>query len=203
MGQREPVSRARGLRLRELGSAAGRLASGGPQRVGRRRSRRQRLGVDEHGVRTVPRIPTDSLLSGVFGRLLRWRAHRHEGRVVSDGARVDQANVPQLVPAAVSVRVRHIQVHPSMTPSTLLSAFAEDVRHYLQLTPRTLRSLYLYDGFGSALFDAICELPWYAITRAESRLLERYRQEIFAHLPGVTRIVELGPGDGRKLQTLV
>ena len=90
-----------------------------------------------------------------------------------------------------------------MTPSTLLSSFAEDVRHYLQQTPRQLPSLYLYDSLGSALFDAICELPWYAITRGESRLLERYRHEIFAHLPGLTRIVELGPGDGRKLQTLV
>ena len=90
-----------------------------------------------------------------------------------------------------------------MTPSTLLSSFAEDVRHYLQLTPRQLPSLYLYDGLGSALFDAICELPWYAITRAESCLLERHRREIFAHLPELTRIVELGPGDGRKLQALV
>lgn len=90
-----------------------------------------------------------------------------------------------------------------MTPSMLLSSFAEDVRHYLQLRPRQLPSLYLYDSLGSALFDAICELPCYAITRAESRLLERHRREIFAHLPQLTRIVELGPGDGRKLQTLV
>ena len=90
-----------------------------------------------------------------------------------------------------------------MTPSTLISAFAEDVRHYLQLSPRQLPSMYLYDALGSALFDAICELPWYAITRAEMRLLERHRTEIFAHLPGLTRLVELGPGDGRKLKTLV
>jgi L-histidine Nalpha-methyltransferase len=90
-----------------------------------------------------------------------------------------------------------------MTPATLVSAFAEDVRHYLQLSPRQLPSMYLYDGLGSALFDAICELPWYAITRAEMRLLERHGREIFAHLPGVTRLVELGPGDGRKLKALV
>jgi L-histidine N-alpha-methyltransferase len=90
-----------------------------------------------------------------------------------------------------------------MTPSTLVSAFAEDVRHFLQLSPRQLPSMYLYDALGSALFDAICELPWYAITRAEMRLLERHRAEIFARLAGVTRLVELGPGDGRKLKTLV
>jgi L-histidine N-alpha-methyltransferase len=90
-----------------------------------------------------------------------------------------------------------------MTPSTLISAFAEDVRHYLQLSPRQLPSMYLYDALGSALFDAICELPWYAITRAEMRVLEQHRAEIFSYLPGVTRLVELGPGDGRKLKTLV
>ena len=90
-----------------------------------------------------------------------------------------------------------------MTPSTLISAFAEDVRHYLQLSPRQLPSMYLYDALGSALFDAICELPWYAITRAEMRLLECHRTEIFGHLPALTRLVELGPGDGRKLKTLV
>ena len=90
-----------------------------------------------------------------------------------------------------------------MTPSTLISAFAEDVRHYLQLSPRQLPSMYLYDALGSALFDAICELPWYAITRAEMRLLEDHRSEIFAQLDGLTRLVELGPGDGRKLKTLV
>lgn len=90
-----------------------------------------------------------------------------------------------------------------MTPSTLVSAFAEDVRHYLQLSPRQLPSMYLYDALGSALFDAICELPWYAITRTEMRLLEQHRSEIVAHLDGLTRLVELGPGDGRKLKTLV
>ena len=93
----------------------------------------------------------------------------------------------------------------SMTTRFRVSSpsFADDVRHYLQLTPRQLPSQYLYDPLGSALFDAICELPWYGITRAENRLLAGHREEIFAQLPGLTRIVELGPGDGRKLQTLV
>jgi L-histidine Nalpha-methyltransferase len=90
-----------------------------------------------------------------------------------------------------------------MMPSTLASAFAEDVRHFLQLRPRQLPSVYLYDALGSALFDAICELPWYGITRAETRLIECRRTEIFARLRGLRRIVELGPGDGRKLKTLV
>jgi L-histidine N-alpha-methyltransferase len=84
-----------------------------------------------------------------------------------------------------------------------LTAFAEDVRRSLQLTPRQLPSQYLYDPLGSALFNAICELPWYGITRAENRLLAAHRDEVFERLPDVTRIVELGPGDGSKLRTLV
>jgi L-histidine N-alpha-methyltransferase len=87
--------------------------------------------------------------------------------------------------------------------TTLESAFAQDVHRSLQLRPRQLPSHYLYDALGSALFDAICELPWYGITRAESRLLCRHRADIFALLPDLTRIVELGPGDGRKLRMLL
>ena len=47
--------------------------------------------------------------------------------------------------------------------------FAADVQYYLALSPRQLPSRYFYDDLGSALFDAICALPWYGITRAETR----------------------------------
>lgn len=91
-----------------------------------------------------------------------------------------------------------------MTNATAFeSSFATDVHRSLQLSPRQLSSQYLYDPLGSALFDAICELPWYGITRAESRLLSSHRREIFDLVPDLTRIVELGPGDGRKLRMLV
>ena len=88
-------------------------------------------------------------------------------------------------------------------PAKPSTAFGEEVRYYLQLTPRQLPSRYLYDPLGSALFDAICELPWYGVTRAENRLLAAHRGDVFARLPALTRIVELGPGDGRKMETLV
>jgi dimethylhistidine N-methyltransferase len=81
--------------------------------------------------------------------------------------------------------------------------FAEDVRRYLTLTPRQLPSRYLYDALGSALFDAICELPWYGVARAEARLLTAHRRDVLAKLPRLTTIIELGPGDGRKLRTLL
>lgn len=79
--------------------------------------------------------------------------------------------------------------------------FEEEVRHFLMHQPRQLPSRYLYDELGSALFEAICRLPWYPLTRAEQRLLESHAREILG--PSVTSIVELGPGSGAKLSALI
>ncbi len=84
-----------------------------------------------------------------------------------------------------------------------IDSLAGDVRYYLTLTPRQLPSRYFYDALGSALFEAICELPWYRITKAERGLLARHGREIFAHVDPLSTLVELGPGSGDKLATLV
>jgi L-histidine N-alpha-methyltransferase len=78
---------------------------------------------------------------------------------------------------------------------------AEEVRDTLTRQPRQLPSRLLYDRLGSALFEAICELPWYPLTRAENRLLEKRAREILD--PRVATIVELGPGNGTKLSALI
>jgi dimethylhistidine N-methyltransferase len=46
-------------------------------------------------------------------------------------------------------------------------------------------------------------LPWYGITRAETRLLAAHGRAILGGVPGLTTIIELGPGSGAKLATLV
>jgi len=91
----------------------------------------------------------------------------------------------------------------ALIPAEAAKEFAADVQYYLTLRPRQLPSRYLYDALGSALFDAICRLPWYSITRAEARLLVLHGREIFDRLERVSTIVELGSGDGEKLRTLV
>jgi L-histidine N-alpha-methyltransferase len=90
---------------------------------------------------------------------------------------------------------------PTVETSTV--QFATDVGYYMSLRPRQLPSRYLYDELGSALFDAICQLPWYGLTRAETALLTENAAEIFAALSPLTRIVELGSGSGEKLATLL
>ena len=70
-------------------------------------------------------------------------------------------------------------------------------------SPKRLPPRWLYDDLGSALFDAICQLPWYRITRAENALLARHGGAIFDALPGDLEIVELGGGTGEKLDLLL
>jgi L-histidine Nalpha-methyltransferase len=81
--------------------------------------------------------------------------------------------------------------------------FTDAVRFYLQLEPRQLPSHFLYDALGSALFDAICHLPWYKVTRAEFRLIERHAADVGRVLGDRARVVELGSGNGEKLATLL
>jgi L-histidine Nalpha-methyltransferase len=87
---------------------------------------------------------------------------------------------------------------------SLVAEFAADVRRDLGLTPKQLQSKYLYDALGSSLFEAICRLPWYRITRAETRLLARRSAEVAEALGNEngSTIVELGCGSGEKLMLL-
>ena len=89
----------------------------------------------------------------------------------------------------------------------LVTDFAADVRRDLALAPKQLQSKYLYDALGSSLFEAICRLPWYRITRAERRLLEQRAPDVIARLTRVSAdavplFVELGCGSGEKLVIL-
>jgi L-histidine N-alpha-methyltransferase len=83
-----------------------------------------------------------------------------------------------------------------------VARFADDVAASLRMTPRRVSPMYLYDALGSALFEAICQLPWYRITQAEHALLERHAGEILGEAGGAPQIVELGPGSGEKLARL-
>lgn len=68
---------------------------------------------------------------------------------------------------------------------------------------KELPSKYLYDALGSALFDAICVLPEYGVTRAETRLLKKHADEIGARVPSPVIVAELGSGSGQKTRWLL
>jgi len=80
-----------------------------------------------------------------------------------------------------------------------LEDFARDVRAGL-LKPgqKELPSKYFYDDVGSALFEAICVLPEYGLTRADARLLRDTADMVVARLDAPTIVAELGSGSGKK-----
>jgi L-histidine Nalpha-methyltransferase len=61
----------------------------------------------------------------------------------------------------------------------------------------------LYDEVGSALFETICVLPEYGLTRADARLLENHAREIVQRLPRPLQVAELGSGTGKKTRWIL
>ena len=81
--------------------------------------------------------------------------------------------------------------------------FATDVRLGLAQKPKQLPSKYLYDAAGSALFERICELPEYYLTRAESEILAEHGPAIAAAVGAQALVVEYGSGSGLKTRRLL
>ncbi len=81
------------------------------------------------------------------------------------------------------------------------STLAEDVRRGLGAARKWLPPKHFYDERGSDLFDVICELPEYYLTRAEQRLLESSARDVIA-FARPTDLVELGSGAAKKTRTL-
>jgi L-histidine Nalpha-methyltransferase len=92
----------------------------------------------------------------------------------------------------------------SSLPVRHVSEFAADVRDGLTKSrQRELPSKYLYDEVGSALFETICVLPEYGLTRADARLLQQYADEIVGRLPSPVQVAELGSGTGKKTRWIL
>src|SRR5688572_29502801 len=96
------------------------------------------------------------------------------------------------------------------------AGLAEDVRRGLSTKPKRFLPKYFYDQLGSQLFEAICLLPEYYLTRAENEILERYSDEIVAAVDGhSTRgsqagspqqevaLIEMGSGSASKTRLII
>jgi L-histidine N-alpha-methyltransferase len=68
--------------------------------------------------------------------------------------------------------------------------------------PRWLEAHHLYDQRGSELFEEICQLPEYYLTRTENAILEASAGQIIESAP-VECIVELGAGYSKKTMHLL
>lgn len=64
--------------------------------------------------------------------------------------------------------------------------------------PKELSPIYFYDSHGSELFERICQLPEYYLTRAETGILQRCAGELAALLGANALLVEIGSGASLK-----
>src|SRR5262249_33516517 len=110
------------------------------------------------------------------------RPRRRQGGPGLPGLDACDHSTPLSPPMATLTRA----TKPSAKPQKRLAA---DVRNGLGKPRKTLPSWYFYDDLGSQLFEAICQLPWYPITRAERSLLERFAPAMARALPAVSDLV--------------
>ena len=81
--------------------------------------------------------------------------------------------------------------------------FLRDVLDGLQGEPKSLPSKYFYDTRGSRLFDAICRLDEYYLTRTELAIMREHAAEMVECLGGRCVLIEYGSGSSLKTQMLL
>jgi L-histidine N-alpha-methyltransferase len=103
-------------------------------------------------------------------------------------------------PADARLRLHRLATGDGDAPAS----FAADVALGLTSRPKQLFPKYFYDELGSHLFEAICLLPEYYLTRAEDEILSRHADEIAsAFKDEPVTLVEFGSGSSTKTRHLI
>jgi dimethylhistidine N-methyltransferase len=92
---------------------------------------------------------------------------------------------------------------PPQVSASESADFLADVIAGLSSNPRTIPCKYFYDAQGAALFQKICELPEYYVTRTEIDILDRSRADIASQLGPNIELIGLGTGAGTKTRILI
>lgn len=82
-------------------------------------------------------------------------------------------------------------------------SFRDAVLYGLARTPKSIAPMYFYDTKGSELFEAICELPEYYPTRAETEILRTHAVEIAERIGPAAHLIEYGSGATQKVRPLL
>ncbi|HZU37837.1 MAG TPA: L-histidine N(alpha)-methyltransferase [Gemmataceae bacterium] len=88
---------------------------------------------------------------------------------------------------------------PALAPDTFLG----DVLAGLHRVPRTLPCKYFYDQVGAGLFEQICTLPEYYLTRTELALMHQHARPMADLLGPRCLVIEYGSGSGVKTRLLL
>jgi L-histidine Nalpha-methyltransferase len=102
----------------------------------------------------------------------------------------------------VTNRQQRLVIH-NLVKRDPLAGLAEDVRNGLKASQKRFLPKYFYDELGSQLFEAICLLPEYYLTRAENEILQTSANEIAASVDGPKTLVEMGSGSASKTRLVI
>ncbi len=83
------------------------------------------------------------------------------------------------------------------------ASFGEALLAGLSAVPKQIPCRFLYDEEGSRLFEEICDLPEYYLTRAERQILEARADELAARFQTPITLAELGSGSSAKTRLLI
>ena len=100
----------------------------------------------------------------------------------------------------MSVRARSLTLAARFEPRDHLG---EEVLEGLRRARKRIPSKYFYDARGSELFEQICDLDEYYLTRAELEIMQRHAGEMGAALGPRCSLIEYGSGSGRKTRLLL
>jgi L-histidine N-alpha-methyltransferase len=100
---------------------------------------------------------------------------------------------------SLNTHLEYIEVAPRLKAAPFCAVVAEGLS-----TPRKwLPCRFFYDRTGSELFERICDLPEYYLTRTERAILERSSAEIVAAAGREIAVVEFGSGSSIKTRLLL
>ena len=111
-------------------------------------------------------------------------------------------------PLLVTTGYRRRMVHTRLTClrppiKRAETTFAREVADGLCGSERSINPKFFYNQYGSLLFEKICDLPEYYLTRAETEILYRIGGELAGWLSKDTLLVELGSGSSLKTRLIL
>ena len=93
---------------------------------------------------------------------------------------------------------------PSVIPANEASdQLTADVLQGLHKSPKELSPVWFYDELGSFLFDSICELPEYYVTRTELGIMQAHAAEMAQYIGSNAALIEYGSGTSIKTRLLL
>lgn len=99
----------------------------------------------------------------------------------------------------VDSRLKYFKPHSTRITRT----FAQEILSGLKNAPRSIPPMFFYDLKGSDLFEKICALPEYYVTRTELGILAAMQTDLLSYIDGPVRVVELGSGMSVKTRTIL